>query len=178
SRIRIHPTPQPPRRIIQRRLQHQEPVINRPLLLSRRQPCLAGRLTEQTRHIPVETETEILWDPGQGFDPPERHTIRQRPTQVGTVGGAPPQPDQPPCIPQRAVHHPPPPLPHRPTPTTRLDPPPVHLRQDLELHRSEPGPLLLSRNQEPLEIVSRCPLPSHNTNIRPPCDRFRTRRKL
>src|SRR5690606_17431299 len=65
-----------------------------------------------------------------------------------------------------------------PTPTPRVDLTPVQLLQDLELHRGEPGPLLLSRNQQPLEIVSRCPLPSHNTNIRPPCDRFRRRRKL
>src|SRR5690606_31344282 len=68
--------------------------------------------------------------------------------------------------------------PQRPPPIARVDLTPVQLLHDLELHRSEPGPLLLSRNQEPLEIVSRCPLPSHNTNIRPPCDRFRRRRKL
>src|SRR5690554_1549076 len=133
ARIRIHPTPQPPRRIIQRRLQDQEPVINRPHLLGCTQPCLAGRLPMQPRHIPLQPQTHISRNPGQRLDPPERSSSGERLPKIRTIGGATHQPDQTTGIFQGGVQHQPHPLPQSPAPIPGVDLTPVQLLEQFEL---------------------------------------------
>src|SRR5690606_9989426 len=97
------------------------------------QPCLAGRLPMQPRHIPLQPQTHISRNPGQRLDPPERSSSGERLPKIRTIGGATHRPDQTTGIFQGGVQHQPHPLPQSPAPIPGVDVTPVHLLEQFEL---------------------------------------------